>query len=92
MTKTQSWVDTPLSPYRLAQALSEAVGRTIAPQVIYQKTRNGSLSFTLTETGHQSVSASDGNSFIQAFLEAEAAKDAKAAAAAAVEVESTEAA
>ncbi len=77
-TKTQSWVDASISPYRLATALSEAVGREIAPQVVYQKTRNGSLSFTLTETGHQLVSASDADSFIQAFLDREAEK-AKAA-------------
>ncbi len=73
-TKTQSWVDTSISPYRLASVLSEAVGREIAPQVIYQKTRNGSLSFTLTETGHQLVSASDADSFIQSFLDRDAEK------------------
>ena len=79
-TKTQSWVDAPISPYRLASVLSEAVQREIAPQVIYQKTRNGSLSFTLTETGHQLVSASDADSFVQSFLDRDAEKAEAAAA------------
>ncbi len=74
VTKTQSWVDAPISPYRLAGVLSEALGQVVAPQVLYQKTRNGSLPFTLSETGHQTVSAKDANSFIQSRLDAEAAK------------------
>jgi hypothetical protein len=81
-TKT-SWVTAPLSPYRLADIMSSAVGRDIAPQAIYGATRQKDgvtprLATTLGETGHQVVSPEDANAFIQAYLDRQEAK-AKAA-------------
>ena len=78
-TNVGNWVTAPLSPYRLADIMSAAVGRDIAPQAIYGATRQKDgveprLATHLNETGHQVVNPDDANQFIEAYLARQEAK------------------
>ncbi len=95
MAAKTNWVTEPLSPYRLAGIMTEAVGSFIRPQAIYGATRANAetgesrLATHLNETGHQVVTPEDANAYIQAFLDRQAAKATKAAEEAETEVEET---
>lgn len=86
-TKTNQYVETNMSPYRLAKVLSNVIGSEVAPQYLYTLTRgeNPRLPVHLSETGHQVVTAENANAFIQAWIDKLEAKAAEAEAEAEVE-------
>jgi hypothetical protein len=75
MARINQFITEPMSPYKLAQALSsalsEAVGEevTIAPQQVYGAVRSGSLATERFDNGNLKVTVEAGNAFIAARLE-----------------------
>jgi len=81
---TKSFVENSLSPYALAQVLSDVTGKNIRPQMVYGATRlnedgEATLRTTLSETGKQVVSVKDANAYVTGYLERQTARETKAA-------------
>ena len=71
----KQFVTQPISPYKLATKLSEAlqeagIDRVVPPQYLYGLTRGEEprLATHSSETGKQAVTAKDANAFIEDFI------------------------
>ena len=71
-----TWVTESLSPYKLAQVLSDALNEEfdtdefeIAPQQIYGAVRAKTLEVGRFDSGHMKVTPSKANEFIQARID-----------------------
>lgn len=75
MARNNTWVNEPVTPYRLASILSaamtEALGVevTIAPQQLYGAVRSGSLPTERFDSGHIKVTPEAANEFIAGRIE-----------------------
>lgn len=84
MARKNTWVNEPVTPYRLASILSAAMTEAlgveveIAPQQLYGAVRSGSLPTERFDSGHIKVTPEAANEFIAGRIARQLQKDTEA--------------